>query len=168
MGYDSAVGSNQLGRVLDPSALDACTGARARLAVGVPAAWLAEGGELELTAPLRLPCAGCDGGGCDACARSGVLRAAADVPARTLRTRIPGGSAGAVAIRIPRPFGAGCAIEQLLLELRPAERPSACIRRIAAPRIPTFAPAPVEAIPWPAVGAALVAAASILLALLSR
>src|SRR5690242_3451348 len=84
-----AVSKSSLGRVVDPRALDASSGARARLRVGVPAAWLAEGGELELRVPARLACARCDGGGCDGCARSGALRAPEPASARVVRAYVP-------------------------------------------------------------------------------
>ena len=68
------VGKSSLGRVVDPGALDLSAGPRARLSVEVPEAWLAEGADVAVTAPARLVCARCDGGGCDGCARSGALR----------------------------------------------------------------------------------------------
>jgi hypothetical protein len=126
------VGKSSLGRVLDPGALDASTGPRARLAVEVPAAWLAEGAELLVTAPARLPCARCDGGGCDACARSGALRAPESPDARVVRASIPP-TPRPVALRIPHPFGPDHAIEQLLLELRAGAAPSACVTRVPPP-----------------------------------
>jgi hypothetical protein len=123
------VGKSSLGRVVDPDALGACTGARARLRVEVPAAWLAEGADLVVTAPPRLACARCDGGGCDACARSGALRAPEGPADRVLRTSVPV-SDRAIAVRIPRPFGADHDIEQLLLEIALGSVPSACVVRI--------------------------------------
>ena len=54
----------------------------------------------RITAPARLACARCDGGGCDACARSGALRSPADAgdrvvrpPCRGRRRRRPSSSA---------------------------------------------------------------------------
>ena len=141
------MGKSSLGRVLDPRALDACPGPRARLRVEVPAAWLAEGADLLVTAPPRLSCARCDGGGCDACARSGALRAPADAGARVLRTRLPSGLAtgAALVVRIPHPFGAEHEIHQLLLEVAASGAASACVVRIARPAaLACAAPAPVR------------------------
>ena len=154
-----------LGRVLDPAAIDADPGARARLRLEVPEAWLAEGADLELTAPGRLACARCDGGGCDGCARSGVVRAPEGVAARTLRASLPrlAGEAG-VALRITQPFGPDHPIAQLHLELRAAATASACVRRLDPPI--TASPPPL-ALSWPAVGA-LLALATVVAALLSR
>ena len=123
------MGKTSLGRVLDPKALDASAGPRARLRVQVPAAWLAEGADLVVTAPARLACARCEGGGCDSCARSGALRAPESAGARVVRTRVPV-SDRAIAVRIPRPFGADHAIEQLLLEVALGASPSAGVARM--------------------------------------
>lgn len=154
-----------LGRVLDPDALDACLGARACLRVDVPAAWLADGGSLELTSPVRLACARCDGGGCDSCARSGVLRAPVDAAARTLRVSLPGASPPAVALRIPAPFGPEHDIVQLILVLREAPQPSTWVRRTSPPSAPTV---PRDRLPWPAIGVGMVVLAMILVVLLGR
>jgi hypothetical protein len=71
---------------------------------------------------------------------------------------------GGLALRIPHPFGAGHAIEQLLLELHPGAAPSPCVARV------TRAPAPAGLgrlrMPWPVVALAIVAA--VLFALLGR
>ena len=163
--------SNSLGRVLDPAAVDADPGARARLRLDVPAAWLAEGAELELTTPVRLPCARCDGGGCDGCARSGVVRAPEDAAERTLRVQLPRlDDEPGVALRITQPFGADHPIAQLHLELRAAEDASPGVHRLAPPEAPP-APSPPTALPpglsWPAV-AALLTLATVLAALLAR
>ena len=162
------MGKSSLGRVLDPCALDAGAGPRARLRVEVPAAWLAEGADLAVTTPARLACARCDGGGCDACERSGALRAPADASARLVRTSVsPSPSGQTIAVRILHPFGPEHGIEQLLLELRAAGTPSACVARIA-PLVP-IAPGPTAAttpLPWPVLVAAVVAA--ILFALFGR
>jgi hypothetical protein len=162
-----AVGKSSLGRVVDPEALDACAGPRARLRVEVPAAWLAEGADLVVTSPARLSCARCDGGGCDACARSGALHAPDTAADRILRASIPP-SDRALGLRIPRPFGADHAIVQLLLEVAPGISPSTCVVRIERPAVHADeAPRKFRALPpWPLVAAAL--AAAILFALLGR
>jgi hypothetical protein len=165
------VGRSSLGRVLDPSALDACAGARARLRVDVPASWLAEGAVLRITAPPRLACARCDGGGCDACARSGALRPPAEAAARTVLAslsrvvtiddapRLP----RAVVLRIPRPFGPEHDIHQLLIEVCVAEVSSSYVVRLgpAPGDVDDAAPAPLvrtpSPIPWPVWAVAVVA-----------
>jgi hypothetical protein len=173
------VDKSALGRVTDPSALDACEGPRARLAVEVPAAWLAEGADLVIAAPARLTCARCDGGGCDACGRTGALKSPAERDDRLLHVRLPSptGAAGepqAIALRIPDPFGAEQEIAQLLLEVRPAEQPSASVSRIA-PLAPLATTAPSEGgplqllrrpIPLPIFAVAVIAA--VLFALFGR
>jgi hypothetical protein len=130
-------GVDSLGRVTDPSALEACARARARLRVEVPAAWLEEGAAIELTAPARLCCARCDGGGCDGCGRSGVLRAPAEEGDRRIEALVPAlaGRAG-VALRIPEPFGPEHPIAQIVLEICAAEGASAGVRRMAAAPLP--------------------------------
>ncbi len=148
-----------LARVIDPTALDDDAGARARLRIDVPAAWLAGGAELEIVCPARLACARCDGGGCDGCGRSGALRAPVEAEARTLRARMPAGAEG-LAIRLPAPFGPGHPVDQLVLEIRPAEDPSAGVRRIPRPA--------AARIRWPAVAAVVAALAAVAAALLAR
>jgi hypothetical protein len=41
--------------------------------VEVPARWLAEGATVEIRLPRLLPCARCEGGGCDVCQRKGAF-----------------------------------------------------------------------------------------------
>jgi hypothetical protein len=172
------VDKSSLGRVLDPSALDACAGPRARLAIDVPAAWLAEGADLVVTAPARLACARCDGGGCDACGRTGALKTPAEIDDRVLRVRLPSppsfidGAPQAIALRIPDPFGPDHDIAQLVLEVRPAREPSPNASRIAppAPLVTREAPHPLAVfrrpIPLPLFAAAVIAA--VLFALFGR
>ena len=166
LGSATAAGvEGSLGRVLDPVAVDADPGARARLRLDVPEAWLVEGADLELTVPRRLACARCDGGGCDGCDRSGVVRAPEDVTDRTLHAHIPSlaGEPG-VALRITQPFGPDHPIAQLHLELRAAAGASAGVRRVDAP----IAPAPLPlALSWPFIAGLLTLAAAVA-ALLAR
>jgi hypothetical protein len=161
---------NSLGRVLDPQALDACAGPRARLRVDVPASWLAEGAVLQITAPSRLTCARCDGGGCDACDRSGALRSPADPEARLVTATLSGADHDAdraVVVRVPRPFGADHGIHQLLVEIRVAAVSSSFVTRVAPPPPPSDAAVRAPALlSWPAL--ALAVAAAIVLALLGR
>ncbi len=124
------VDPTELGQVVDPTALDISSGPRARLPIELPASWMEAGADLELTIPARLPCARCDGGGCDACGRSGVLRAPMDIAARAMRLRVPAGSGKGVVLRLVQPFGDAAPIEQLLIEVRPGSAPSQGVRRI--------------------------------------
>jgi hypothetical protein len=41
--------------------------------VSLPASWLEQGASIECELPRKLRCAPCDGGGCDACERSGAI-----------------------------------------------------------------------------------------------
>jgi hypothetical protein len=175
-----------LARLVDPDAVASIEGPRARLRIEVPASFLVAGAAIELTAPARLVCAGCDGGGCDGCSRSGAHRAPEDAPARTLRTTLPGGAAGPFALRIPEPFGQASVIRLLLVEVRIGPAPSACVRQVAelvaapelAPRSRPRRPprkrreppraAPRRRLPWPAIAAVVLAAGAILAALLHR
>lgn len=159
---------SSLGRVLDPSALDAATGPRARLRITVPAAWLVEGADLAITVPARLSCARCDGGGCDACDRSGALRAPGDAAVRVIHASVPRASSGlapeppaGIVLRISHPFGPVSGIEQLLLEVRASAAPSVGVTR-RAPSVPIAGGAHRV---WPVIAAV---AAAILFAIFGR
>jgi hypothetical protein len=120
----------EIGRVLDPEALALSSAPCAKLSVTVPEAWAAEGSEIVVTAPAQLVCARCDGGGCDACDRSGALRAPPEPERRVVRLRVPAASGG-VAIRLSEPFGPECPIGQLIVAIRPGLAPSAGVVRSA-------------------------------------
>jgi hypothetical protein len=163
------VSRSSLGRVLDTKALDQGVGPRARLRVNVPAAWLAEGAELVIAAPERLLCAHCDGGGCDACQRSGALRAPAEASHRIVRASFgaQGTSRTSVTLRIAKPFGDEHDIDQLLLAVHAADAPSACVTREETPG----ESAPHLAYPelaWRIVSIAVAIAAAVLMVLLGR
>lgn len=156
-----------LGRVLDPRALDEGTGARGRLAIDVPADWLAAGCRIALVAPRRLPCARCDGGGCDACHKSGVLRAPDAEADRRLEITLPSTPHEALALRLADPFGGGL-VEQLIVEIRAAGEASPSVTRLPDSLPPEDA-APPPGLPWRGVLVAVLAtAAAILGALLAR
>ena len=152
----------ELARLVDPEALDRCDGARAVLRVEVPAAWLREGGPIRVRVPRRLACARCDGGGCDGCSRSGVLRAPEDEPSRLVEATLPATTAGAAALRIARPFEAGSAVEQLVLEVRAGAAATDGVTRLVEPRSPERPTATLVAV------AVVVAALGALLAALAR
>lgn len=132
---------SELGQVVDPATLDAADGARGRLRVAVPEAWAAEQADIELTAPARVPCARCDGGGCDGCERSGAHRTPADPSARTVRLRLPERLGDGVALRLVRPFGDAAPLEQLFVEIVAGPEPSAGVARVA-PLPPALPPGP--------------------------
>jgi hypothetical protein len=161
----SFLGESALGRVLDPRALDEGTGARGRLRFEVPAAWLDEGCRLDILVPRRVPCARCDGGGCDACGKSGVLRAPDAEAERRLEILLPEACGDAVALRLVDPFGAGL-VEQLILEIRVGDASPSVTRLVDPPAPLALPPAPL---PWRGVlMAALAAVAAILAALFAR
>ncbi len=159
------MGESELGRVLDPRALDEGTGARGRVRFEVPAAWLDEGCRIEILLPRRLPCARCDSGGCDSCSKSGALRAPDEEAQRRLEITLQGDCGDAVALRLVDPFGTGL-VEQLILEIRVGVA-SPGVMRIPEPPAPLALPTPM--VPWRGVIMAVIAtAAAILAALLSR
>src|SRR6478609_12074352 len=104
-----------LGRILDPRVLDESPGARGRVRIALPGEWLAAGCRIDLVVPRRLPCARCDGGGCDGCSRSGVLRAPDVEASRRVEITLPGTHETAVALRLTDPFGGGL-VTQLIVE----------------------------------------------------
>ncbi len=110
-----------LGRVADPRALDGLAAGCARLRVRVERAAFVSGAWVELRAPRRLRCARCDGGGCDGCGRSGVLRGPDDEEERRLTVELPAGrSASLVCLRVPAPFGSGD-VSLLFVEIEPGD-----------------------------------------------
>ncbi len=126
---------SQLGKLLDREALDTDDGPRARARITVPAAWADGGSLVEVALPRALECARCDGGGCDACGRSGALRGPAKDEARVVRVRLPKGLGDGVAMRLADPFGKASKITQLWLEVRPGEAAARSVRRLTkAPR----------------------------------
>ena len=168
MTQDDGGGATSLGQVLDVAALDSSSGPSARVRVGVEPGW-ARGDMLDVVVPERLMCARCDGGGCDACGRSGAVRAPSDPAARMVRVELPELGATGVAIRLVRPFGDAADLEQLRIELRHGAPSDAGVRveHTAAPRALAVAAASGPRAP-PAVViaggvAALAAAAAVLL-----
>ena len=131
-------GGTALGRVTHD--LNHERGPDVLLAVDVPAAWLLEGATVEIELPRLLSCAGCEGGGCDACRRRGAFsRADCSEGGDPVSVGLPSGQAeAAVAVRIP---GRGaCAAEgaplppgHMLVTVRPDHGdgpPASNLRRI--------------------------------------
>ncbi|MBI2388533.1 MAG: hypothetical protein HYV09_02855 [Deltaproteobacteria bacterium] len=90
-------------RLLNPAALDAKKSPRARVSIVVPTAWLREGARLELAVPAKLRCDLCDGGGCDACGRSGAYRAPEE--GAKVALTLPRVTDDFLALRVTNPFG---------------------------------------------------------------
>ncbi|MGZ3448549.1 MAG: hypothetical protein ACXVEF_03070 [Polyangiales bacterium] len=90
-------------RLLDPAALDKKRTPRGRLSIVVPTKWLREGARLEVDLPAKVRCDLCDGGGCDACGRSGAYRAPEE--RGPLAVTLPRVSDDVFALRLTNPFG---------------------------------------------------------------
>lgn len=76
-----------------------------------------------VVAPGRVPCSRCDGGGCDACNRSGAIKLDPVPARRTLIASLPPDLDSPVALRIVNPFGEGGALEVLFLHVHPSAAP---------------------------------------------
>jgi hypothetical protein len=125
---------SQLGKLLDREALDADEGPRARARVTVPAGWADGASLIEIALPRALECARCDGGGCDACGRSGALRGPSSDADRIVRVRLPRGLGEGVAMRLSQPFGRASKITQLWVEVRPGDAATRSVRRLSRAR----------------------------------
>lgn len=149
-----------LGRVTGH--LEGPRGPDALYGVRVPKAWLEEGAALELELPRHLSCAACEGGGCDACERSGALtlRGKAEPP-ELLELRLPAqpdlaGAARSLILRVPERGGfpkddhalpRGC----LLLSVSVAAEPDPGVRRLETLPVTTSTrPTPTPRPPGPA------------------
>jgi hypothetical protein len=137
-------------RLLDPAALDRKTSPRARVSVVVRTEWLREGARLEVTLPVRLRCDLCDGGGCDACARSGGYRAPEE--GKKVELTLPRVTDDYLALRVTNPFGEQ---EPTLLVVRLAAGPEASAgvtwvgpNHEVEPLAPTSAPPLPKVPPW--------------------
>jgi hypothetical protein len=154
-------------RLLDPDALDERTTPRGRLSIVVPTAWLREGARLSVELPSRVRCDLCDGGGCDACARSGGYKLPDD--RGSLALTLPRITDDHLALRVTNPL-ADVQPTMLVVRVAGAHEASAGVAwvgpnhdvepdRRGVPQLPT--------IPRWARTAALVVAAAVL-ALLAR
>lgn len=121
----------QLGRVIDTEAAANVGGPRGRLVVTVPPDW-AEG-DIEIAVPHRLRCEACDGGGCDACKRSGAIAVDAPDEARKVSLRLPAGLERGALVRLVTPFGDAVDVAMLIVELRIGSAPSPHVRRVFTP-----------------------------------
>jgi hypothetical protein len=75
--------------------------------IRVPREWLERGATVEFELPRHLSCAACDGGGCDACHRSGaVTLRGRNEPSDLVEVSLPAGARDdAFVIRIPERGG---------------------------------------------------------------
>lgn len=148
--------SQPLGQVVDVEAASRLEGAHVVVAVRVPRAWLARGEaiEIDVEAPERARCARCEGGGCDACERSGGVRLSPDPAARTFTVTLPASLAEVSALRVPRPFGEGSPVGLVVCEVQLGEEAERCRLRAPAPS----ARAPLPPVAWLAPVAAVLAA----------
>lgn len=106
--------------------------------VTVPPDW-AEG-DIEIAVPHRLRCEACDGGGCDACKRSGAIAVDAPDEARKVSLRLPAGLDRGALVRLVTPFGEAVDVAMLIVELRIGSAPSPHVRRVYAPLAPAGGP----------------------------
>jgi len=116
-----------LGRVV-ASHLACPRGPDASHRIRVPREWLARGAVIELELPRHLVCAACDGGGCDACERSGgVTLRDRGAPADLVEVTLPStDKPEAFVIRLPErgglaPVGSGLPRGHLLLRVEPSD-----------------------------------------------
>lgn len=142
-----------LGRVVSAD-LESPRGPDAAHRVRVPRRWLEMGALVEIELPRNLTCATCEGGGCDACERSGALTVRArGEPVGVLVVTLPSGNPqAAVVIRIPEygglpPEGSDLPRGHLLLRVEPAAKADPSVNlapdRVMEARVKTpVAPAP--------------------------
>lgn len=106
--------------------------------IRVPRAWLETGELVEFELPRNVTCAACDGGGCDACERSGAItlrgrQELAEIISVTLPIRK---AEGGVVIRIPEQGGRSRENAEalprglLLLRVEPAELADPGVSRV--------------------------------------
>jgi hypothetical protein len=69
--------------------------------VEVPMEWLEEGASVSVVLPRLMPCARCEGGGCDVCGRKGAFEVAAEGPVVVSLPRQPGAAPSAIRLRLP-------------------------------------------------------------------
>ena len=121
--------------------------------VKVRSEWLRVGEVVELELPRNLACAGCRGGGCDACDRSGAITLRRrDEPAEVVEVTLParladeGGDSRGVTLRIPEQGGLPAAGSELprgvlLLTVVPSAEPDRTVkllRGVASKRPPSI------------------------------
>ena len=81
--------------------LDEPRGPDVACSIEVPQSWFLQGATLQIQLPRLLSCARCDGGGCDACARSGAYRLPDERP--LLAVTLPRVTDDVLALRVQNP-----------------------------------------------------------------
>lgn len=158
----------ELGRLLDPDALDAKVGEpRGRVSIVVPTKWLREGARLAVALPQKLRCDICDGGGCDACARSGAYRLPDERP--PLAITLPRVTDDVLALRVQNPI-AGETPTLLVVRIAAGIDPSAGTTYVGPNHDvdPRLAPLPLRPRYPRWVGTALLVALAAVLAVVAR
>jgi hypothetical protein len=115
-------------RLLDPEALDRKRDPRARASIVVPQKWMREGARLEVELPARVRCDLCDGGGCDACNRSGAYALPED--RKPIAVTLPRTSDDVFALRVTNPF-ADAEPRMLVVHVAAGEEASKGVRFVA-------------------------------------
>ena len=115
-------------------------GPDAKHRIRVAQAWLEEGAAIEIELPRNLTCAACDGGGCDACERSGAVSVRSRGEAReriqvTLPACATDSGARGIVLRIPDSGGLAAPDSllprgMLLLSVLGSEQADAGVRMI--------------------------------------
>jgi hypothetical protein len=139
-----------LARVFDAADLESIEGGRAALEVRVLASWAGE--TCIVTVPRTLRCAPCEGGGCDACARSGAFRLDAS---REVVVHLPIPLPINLRLRLPSPFGAESAVGLLVLDVETASEPTPSCRVL--PKLAPREEPEARMAPWTYAGLAVVA-----------
>lgn len=151
-----------LGRVV-PS-MDRARGPDAKLSVCVPEEWILEGATIEIVLPRNLACAACEGGGCDACERSGAvsLRGRRE-PAELVEVVLPSkdwqrAPVSGVLLRLADRGGLPAEASELprgnlLIALRVGSEPDAFVTRVARQAEPPALPAAGRGLDMRRVGA---------------
>lgn len=104
-----------LGHVLERDALEGPEIRTGTLAITV-ATGLVAGATLHVRAPKRLPCAGCDGGGCSRCGNSGAFRVE---PAAPIVVPIASNIVLPTRIRVAASRELGPGIDVVVLSIQP-------------------------------------------------
>ncbi|HVU04037.1 MAG TPA: hypothetical protein VHE30_19895 [Polyangiaceae bacterium] len=150
------MGPKVLGRIT--ASMDRPRGPDVLLSLSVPEAWLAEGATLQIELPRNLACAACEGGGCDACGRSGAVSTRGrkepaelvevTLPRPTIPDEAPSSASRVVVMRIPDRGGLPSASVELprgnlMLSVRSGTGEPRGVTRLAQP---SLAPPPMDVV----------------------
>ena len=121
----------ELARLLDRAELDALEGPHGKMTTTFSSAQLGE--EVAIVVPSRVVCARCDGGGCDACGRSGAIRIDREESERTAYFVLPTEAGdGSFRVRLVRPLGDDAGLEQLTVDVHLLPAPPTTALALAA------------------------------------